>query len=223
MTERRYSNTRELVGTQAAVRRCHFVVGRACCLTVVLALVVGAMPQCIAAHLSLYRRAGVYLTHDNRVIDALVGHALGNYWIDGYQMTVSKQTQICWHNVPLEFGSVLNRDGQPIPRLKATSPCDSTPSASSKGTAWLQYLANETDDQNAFRPSMKIIATRIDVWKSDSNGDLKSGEARFPRRSSQALCASASPTQLRYPNEGPIDVVCGANLSSYVEKVFPPC
>jgi hypothetical protein len=135
-------------------------------------------------------------------------------------MTVSKQTQICWHNAPLQFGPILNRNGQPVPRLKMTSLCQTAPRDTLGQSAWLQYLAMQKDYLNTSRPSMNVIATRIDVWKSDSKGNLPSGQTTVSRRSWQALCASASPPQLRYPDEGTIDVVCNAKVNSYVQGVF---
>lgn len=49
----------------------------------------------LAAKIHEHNTAGVYLTHDSQVIQSLVRHAPGTYWIDGYQMVISNQTQVC--------------------------------------------------------------------------------------------------------------------------------
>ena len=201
--------------------RAHLV-GRVLCRVAVLAsLVCGVMPQCVAAKLKLhpYRITGVYLTRNGQLLQALAGRNPGTYWIDGYQMTVSKGTRICRHDAPLKFSSILNKDGQPIPMLKATSPCGSAPPGSLKRSAWLQYQAVQ-QYVDVFKPEMKIVATRIDVWSSDINEKRGFAPHATARPVWQAICASASPHQLRYPNEGPIDVVCDAKVNSYIENVF---
>ena len=189
--------------------------------TAVLALLAcWIVPQCVAAKLHLLRIPGVYLTQDHRVLRALARHTPGTYWIDGLQMTVSSQTQICWHPGPLQFGPILNRDGQPVPRLKTTSPCGTAPWDASGQGAWLQYLGIRTYYRDNSKPSKNVVATRIDVWKSDSKGNLPSGQSTVPRPAWQVLCASASPHELRYPNEDPVDVVCDAKIYGYIESVF---
>ena len=191
--------------------------------TSVLALLVcGIVPQCVAAKLNLFHITGTYLTHNARVLQALTRKTPGTYWIDGRQMTIQKGTQICWHGAPLKFGRVLNNDGQPVPRLKPTSPCETAQRGGALGQgAWLQYVAILKYHRNCFKP---LVATCIDIWKSESMRNPPGGQSRVPRErpepARQALCASASPHELRYPNEGPIDVICDAKVNSYVENVF---
>ena len=191
--------------------------------TSVLALLVcGIVPNCAAAKLNLFHIMGIYLTHDTRVLQALARNTPGTYWIDGSLMTISKETQICWHDAPLNFGRVLNEDGQPIPRLKATSPCETVSRGGAlRQGAWLQYLAILKYHHNVFKP---VIATRIDVWNSEYKSQPPPSQSdvptEVPRPAWQALCASASPHELRYPNEGPIDVMCDAKVNSYVENIF---
>lgn len=67
---------------------------------------------------------------------------------------------------------------------------------------------------------MKVVATRIDVWNDKGRMDGHPDSHATVKSNWQALCASASPHQLRYPNEGPIDVVCDAKVNSYIENVF---
>ncbi len=190
-----------------------------CCAAVLALLICVVSPQCVAAKLHQHHTTGVYLTHDGQLLQALAGRDPSTYWIDGYQMVVSNQTQICWHDVPLTFGFILNRDGQPIAVLKATAPCGSVPPSSLKRNAWLQYQAVQ-QYVDVFKPGMKIAAIRIDVWKSDGNENQGFAPPATARPVWQALCASASPHQLRYPNEGSIDVVCDAKVNSYIENVF---
>ncbi|MGC9200269.1 MAG: hypothetical protein ACP5E5_15400 [Acidobacteriaceae bacterium] len=186
---------------------------------VLLACVV--LPPCVAAKLHQHRITGVYLTHDGQVIQTLARRTPGIYWIDGYSMTVTKQTQTCWHDAPLKFGPVLNKDGRPIPRLTVKSPCESTPPVNLKKSVWLQYQGIQKYRihplSHMFYLRMDIPATRIDIWNGD-NGDEQSQTA--PTQTWRTLCASASPHELRYPNEGPINVVCDTRVNSYVENVF---
>jgi len=134
-------------------------------------------------------------------------------------MSVSKQTQICWHHTPLRFGSVLGRDAQPIPALDASSPCEIAPPGALGERVWLQYMGVQ-EYLDAFKPEMKVVATRIDVWNSDSNENRGFAPHATARPAWQALCASTSPHELLYPNEGPIDVVCDAKVNSYIGSVF---
>ena len=64
---------------------------------------------------------------------------------------------------------------------------------------------------------MDIRAKRIDIWNGD-NGDEQSQTA--PTQTWRTLCASASPHELRYLDEHPIDVVCDAKENSYIESIF---
>ena len=197
------------------------LVARISCRTAVLALLSSMiLPQCVAAKLKLhpYSITGVYLTRNGQLLQALAGRNPGTYWIDGYQMTVSKETRICWHDAPLKFGPILNRDGQSIPKLKATSPCESAPPGSLMQSAWLQYLGVQKYNSALWSmPEMQVVASRIDVWRSENNGNQMQAA---PKQTWRTLCASASPHELRYPNEGPINVVCDAKVNSYVESVF---
>ena len=199
----------------------HFI-GRRVRRTAVLVLfAIGVIPQGMAAKLRTHRITGVYLTHDEQVLQALARHTPGTHWIDGYKMTVSRQTRICWHDAPLQFGPILNRDGQPIPMLKATSPCESTPPVVLGSSAWLQYLGVQKYNNDLWStPEMKVAATRIDVWNGESNGKRRLAPQLAAKPAWQALCASASPHELHYPNEGPIDVVCDAKVNSYIGSVF---
>ena len=196
-------------------------VGCVLCHAAVLAfLICVILPQCVAAKLKLhpYRITGVYLTRNGQLLQALAGRNPGTYWIDGYQMTVSKETRICWHDAPLKFGPILNRDGQSIPKLKTTSPCESAPPGSLVRSAWLQYLAVQKYNSALWTmPEMQVVASRIDVWRSEDNGNQMQAA---PKQTWRTLCASASPHELRYPNEGPINVVCDTRVNSYVENVF---
>ena len=195
-------------------------VGRMWCCAAVLALLTCVVSlQCVAAEPNQHHTTGIYLTRDAQVLQALARRAPGTYWIDGYRMTIAQQTQICWHSVPLQFGSILNRDGQPITTFEASSPCESTPPVCLKGTAWLQYLAVQ-NFANVFKPAMEVAATRIDVWNGASNGDRGFAPQTVARPAWQALCASASPHELSYPNEDPINVVCDAKVNSYIGSVF---
>lgn len=198
--------------------RAHLV-GRILCRAAVLALLVcGGLPQCIAAKLRQHNIAGVYLTHDSQVLQSLARRTPGTYWIDGYQMAISNQTQICWHDAPLQFGPILDRDGQSIPRLKTTSPCESALPGSLMRSAWLQYLGvQKYISDYRLTSEMNVVASRVDVWRNENNGNQMQAA---PRQTWRTLCASASPHRLRYPNEDPINVVCDARVNSYVENVF---
>ena len=186
---------------------------------VLLACVV--LPPCVAAKLHQHRITGVYLTHDGQVIQTLARRTPEIYWIDGYSMTVTKQTQTCWHDAPLKFGPVLNKDGRPIPRLTVKSPCESTPPTNLKKSVWLQYQGIQNyrihSLSHMFYLRMDIRAKRIDIWNGD-NGDEQSQTA--PTQTWRTLCASASPHELRYLDEHPIDVVCDAKENSYIESIF---
>jgi hypothetical protein len=176
------------------------------------------MPQCIAAKLRQHNIAGVYLTHASQVLQSLARRTPGTYWIDGYQMAISNQTQICWHDTPLQFGPILDRDGQSIPKLKTTSPCESALPGSLMQSAWLQYLGvQKYVGDYRLTPEMKVVASRVDIWRSQNNENQMQAA---PKQTWRTLCASASPHELRYPNEGPINVVCDTKVNSYVENVF---
>lgn len=181
-------------------------------------LLCGVLPQCAAAKLHKHRTNGVYLTHDNKVIQSLARHTPGVYWIDGYRMAISNQTQICWHDAVLQFSPILNRDGQSIPGFKATSPCESALSGALMGSAWLQYLVVQKYlSDYRLNSEMNVAASRVDVWRSANRGDQTQAGPKLTWRS---LCASTSPHELRYQNEGPINVVCDAGVNNYVENVF---
>ena len=188
--------------------------------TILALLTCGTLPCCMAAKLHQQYAAGVYLVRDGQMLQALRRRSPRIYWIDGYQMSISRQTQICWHDGPLQLGPVLNRNGQPVPRLTMTSPCETEPWDSVRQGAWLQYMAIQKFDRDTVKPSMKVAAARIDIWKSDSKENLSSGQSTVPQPAWQALCASTSQHQLQYPNEDPIDVVCDAKVNSYVGSVF---
>jgi hypothetical protein len=177
-----------------------------------------AMPQCIAAKLRQHNTAGVYLTHDSQVLQSLARRTPGTYWIDGYQMAISNQTQICWHDTPLQFGPILDRDGQSILKFKTTSPCESALPGSLMRSAWLQYLGvQKYVGDYRLTPEMKVVASRVDIWRIENNGNQMQAA---PKQTWRNLCASASPHELHYPNEGPINVVCDTKVNSYVENVF---
>ncbi len=191
--------------------------GRILCRASVLALLIyGVLPQCAVAKLRHHYAAGVYLTDNGQLLRDLAGRTPGTYWIDGYHMTVSRETRICWHDAPLQFGSVLNWAGQPISMLETSSPCKSDPPDVSSKFAWLQYLG--TEDFRYFTPLMTVTASRVDVWEVRNSGKVAS---QPPAKAAwQTLCTSADPHELRYPNEGPIDVVCDAKVNHFIEHVF---
>ncbi|MBW4040227.1 MAG: hypothetical protein HIU91_15470 [Acidobacteria bacterium] len=204
-------------GAKTAVAAYSFLIGRILCRAAVFALLVcGIMPQCTAAKLRHHYAAGVYLTDDGQLLRALAQRNPGTYWIDGYQMTVSKETKICWHDMPLQFGSFLNWAGQPISMPEMSSPCNNDPPNVSSRLGWLQYQGTEKFDY--FTPSMTVTADRIDMWETESNGKIAS---QPPAKAAwRTLCASTDPHERRYPNEGPIDVVCDAKLNQFIEHVF---
>ena len=177
------------------------------------------LPQCIASNFRTWTISGVYLTRDGQLDVDLRQRNHGTYWIDGYRMSVTKQTQICWHRTVLQFGSVLGRDAQPIPQVDASSPCEIAPPSAFGERLWLQYTGVQKY-LDAFKPEMKVVATRIDVWNSDNNEKHRFVPHTTATPTWQALCASTSPHQLLYPNEGPIDVVCDAKVNTYIGSVF---
>ncbi|MDR5729604.1 MAG: hypothetical protein RB191_19480 [Terriglobia bacterium] len=197
----------------------HFY-GRMARRTAVLALFASmVLPQCSAVKFHQNHVTGVYLSRDAQILQALTRHTPGTYWINGYRMTVTQQTQICWHDSALQFHPGLSRAGQPFSRLSINSPCETTLPATDFKDVWLQYRGVQ---KIPFRLEFefKVTATRIDVWKSDTKGNPPSSQSTVPRPAWKTLCASAPPHELRYPNEGPIDVVCNAKVNSYVENVF---
>ncbi len=177
------------------------------------------LPQCIASNFRTWTISGVYLTRDGQLVRSLGEHNQGTYWIDGYQMSVTKQTQICWHDAPLQFGSVLGSYVQPIPELDKSSACEIEPLSAMGERVWLQYIGVQ-EYLDVFRPDMKVVPTRIDVWKSERNENHGGVPDTTATPAWQTLCSSTSPHQLLYPNEGPIDVVCDANVNSYIGSVF---
>ncbi len=188
-------------------------------IAVLVPLAFGALSQSAeASNFHQHRITGVYLTHDSQVLQSLARRTPGTYWIDGYQMAISNQTQICWHDTPLQFGPILDRDGQSIPKLKTTSPCESALPVSLMQSAWLQYLGvQKYIGDYRLTPEMKVVAFRVDVWRNEINGNQMQAA---PKQTWRTLCASTFPHELRYPNEDPIDVVCDARINSYVENVF---
>jgi hypothetical protein len=176
------------------------------------------LPQCVAAKLHQHRTSGVYLTHDSKILQSLARHAPGTYWIDGYQMSFSARTQICWHDAVLQFSPILDRDGQAIRSLNEKSPCKVVPSISLKQSAWLQYLGiQKYISDYRLTSKMNVVASRIDIWRVE-NGEnqLQTG----PKQTWRTLCASTSPHELRYQNEGSISVVCDAGINNYIENLF---
>ena len=179
------------------------------------------LPQCTAAKPRSYYVSGVYLTHDGRLIQMLARRTPGTYPIDGYQMTISQKTEICWHDAPLQFGSILYWAGEPVAVQKISSPCGSTPNRKLDHldhSAWLQYSANQYPQHHI--TSIKIDATRIDIWKYADGENKESGESMYMRSGWKKLCSSASPHELRYRNEGAIDVVCDSEVNGYLEKIL---
>ena len=173
---------------------------------------------CLAAKLRQRPTTGVYLTRDAQQVRSLAQHTPGAYWIDGYQMVVSSETRVCWHNAPLKFSSVLNGDDQSFPRLSKTSSCESAPVDSVVRNAWLQYLGVQRyEGYYWLAPVTSVIASRIDIWRNDDGRD---GAQGTPRQTWRELCASTSPHELNFPNEGPIDVVCDGRVNSFVENLF---
>lgn len=189
------------------------------CVVVLLLFACGVAQQCLADNLRTVPLHGVYVTDDGQLLQALARRTPGTYWIDGYRMTVSKLTQICWHHAALQFISTLNRFGQPISNVEAVSPCDISPPSTLGRHVWLQYVASQKY-HFYFTPQMNVVTTRIDAWIGESNENQRFVSHTEARSAWQNLCASASPHQLLYPNEDPIDVVCDAKVNSYVERVF---
>ena len=181
--------------------------------TAVLALFASmVLPQCSAVKFHQHHVTGVYLSRDAQILQALTRHTPGTYWINGYRMTVTQQTQICWHDSALQFHPRLSRAGQPFSSLSVNSPCETALPATDVKDVWLQYRGVQ---KIPFRREFefKVTATRIDVWKSDSKENPPSSQSTVPRPAWKTLCASASPHELRYPNEGPIDVTGMGNCA----------
>ncbi len=162
---------------------------------------------------------GTYLTGNGRLLQALAQRKQGIYWIDGYQMALSQQTKICWHLAPLDFGPVLNRDGQPVTRLTVSSPCNIAAPDSVWTTTWLEYSGIEKF-VDFFRPDMNVVAARVDVWESNRIGNRGLAEDAAQAQTWQTLCVSPLPHQLRYPDENPIDVVCDPKVNRYIADKF---
>ncbi len=175
-----------------------------------------ATPLHAAKH-TLHRIPGIYVTRDTRLLGALARHTIGTYWIDGFRMTISQRTEICWHHTALQFGPLLNLDAQPVKSLRTSSPCEAAPWGVLGQDAWLQYLATREYYPGRFKP---LSATRIDVWKGGNQESRSSDRTTESRPARKSPCASTSAHELRYPNEGPIDVVCDAKVNSYVEHLY---
>lgn len=197
-----------------------YPVGRIYRVIAFLLSVSGYLSPCAAVKPSTQHISGVYLTHSLRLLQALAQRNPGTYWIDGYRMSISQQTKICWHHRFLQFGAVLNSDGQPVTELNAASPCENAPQGTLGKNVWLQYKGIQKYLLVTYNPEMNVIATRVDVW----NGESGVRQVLAPQISAtptrQVLCASASSHELRYPNEGPIDVVCDARVNSYIGSIF---
>lgn len=186
----------------------------------VLALFVcGVQSQCVAGRLHQRDTAGVYLTHDGQLLRAMAQRTPGTYWINGYRTTVTQQTQICWHDSALQFRPRLSRAGQPFSGLSINSPCETMLTAIPGTNVWLQYRGVQ---KIPFRQEfeLNVTATRIDVWNGDINGNPQSSQSEAPRPAWETLCASPSPHELRYPNEGTIDVVCDAKIYGYIQNLY---
>ena len=132
----------------------------------------------------------------------------GTFWIDGYPMTLSAQTQICGHRSALQFGAACSRNGQLVTQPKASAACDDVDPRELDGGAWLQYAG--IGGANG-----KVAGTRIDVWGRD-----RAPVKRLPMPSHQAPCASGAPHELRYPHEDPISVVCDADVRGYIQHLL---
>lgn len=189
-----------------------------CRMTALASFVCGMAPRCIAGKFHQQKAVGVYLTHYSQVLQSLSRNAPGTYWIDGYRMAISSDTLICWHDAPPPFGPTLDRDGQSIPRLKATSPCGAAQPGPQLQSAWLQYLAvQKYRNDSRFTTELNVVASRVDVWRSaEEASQMPTARAQTWR----TLCAAPVLHQLRYAEEDPIDVVCDARINSYVERVF---
>jgi hypothetical protein len=194
--------------------------GRMARRTAVLAFIACmVLPHCSAVKSRQNHVTDVYLSRDAHILQALMRHTLGTNWIDGYRMTVTQQTQICWHDSALQFRPSLSRAGQPFSRVSINSPCETTPPAIAGTNVWLQYRGvQEIPYGQEFE--FEVVATRIDVWKSDTRGNPPSSQSADPRPAWKTLCASPSPHELHYPNEDPIDVECDGKANSYVENIF---
>ena len=181
------------------------------------------LPQCMAAKLPSRSVVGVYLTHDGRLIQMLKRRTPGTYLINGYPMTISQKTRICWHDAPLQFGSILRWAGEPVAPQKISSPCVSIPNSGHDfldHSAWLQYIGHQYSPPPPTRSLFDVDAARIDIWKHTGREKAASGESIFIPSEWKKLCSSASPHELRYPNEGAIDVVCDPEANIYLEKIF---
>jgi hypothetical protein len=147
------------------------------------------------------------------VLRALAQRTPGTFWIDGYPMTVSAQTQICVHRSALQFGATLTKSGQLVTQTKASVACGDVDPRGLDGGAWLQYAG--IGGANG-----KVAGTRIDVWgqgRAPVSGPDDNGLS-VPDR--QAPCASGAPHELRYPHEDPISVVCDANVRGYIQHLL---
>ncbi len=179
--------------------------------------------QCTAAKLREHYVAGVYLTHDGRLIQMLASRTPGTYQIDGYRVTISPKTEICWHNAPLQFSSILYWHGEPVAEQKTSSPCAGAPNSAPDHldhSAWLQYSANRYYQHNVDIKWIDIDATRIDIWKFADGENKESGESMYRRSEWKNLCSSASSHELLYSDEGAINVVCDQEVNRYFDKVL---
>ena len=178
-----------------------------------------AMPQCIAAKIRQHDTSGVYLTHDSHLLQSLEKRTPGTYWIDGYQMSISNQTLICWHDATLQFHDRLSRAGQSFTRLRISSSCETAPQDIDIKSAWLQYRAIQRVPTQ-LKAEFRLTTARIDVWKSGARENAPEHQNAPAQPSRQTLCASPKLHELRYPNEGPIDVVCDAEVNRYIESIL---
>ena len=151
------------------------------CAVIFLLLAYWLSPQCIAAKFHKGWAAGVYLTQDRQLLETIAHHTPGTYWIDGYRMTISEKTLICWHDEPLSLGPTLDWAGQPVSMLKMALPCKDSPPSALGNSARLQYLGNQIYQFIIFEPLMSVDATRIDIWNSNlhSSGESVTHGARI--------------------------------------------
>ena len=187
---------------------------RVLCRAAVFALLVcGFQPQSVAAKSRQHLATGVYLTQDGQVLHALAKRTPGTYWIDGYRMAISNQTQICGHRTALEFGATLTKNGQLVTQTKASVACGDVDPRGLDGGAWLQYAG--IGGANG-----KVAGTRIDVWGQDRAPVSEPRDNGSPVTDRQAPCASGTQHELRYPHEDPISVVCDADVRSYIQHLL---
>ncbi len=157
--------------------------------------------------------SGTYFTRNKHVLRALVQRTSGTFWIDGYPITLSAQTQICGHRTALQFGATLTRNGQLVTQPEASVACRDVDPRGLDGGAWLQYEGSAV-------PNGKVAGTRIDVWGQDRAPVSRPRDNGSPVPDRQAPCASGAPHELRYPHEDPISVVCDADVRGYIQHLL---